>query len=74
MLRMFLLCFPKDRVQKQHFGIGFTLFFSGPLTKTISQTMIFNGFPLFSEGPLQKCRCRILFLCFPKDRVQKQDF
>jgi hypothetical protein len=33
------LCFAKDRVQKQHFRIGFTFFSSGQSTKTTSQSM-----------------------------------
>ena len=42
------LCFAKDRVQKQHFRIGFTLFSTGPLTKTIAQITSFDRFTLFS--------------------------
>ena len=75
MLRMLFLCFPKDRVQKQHFGIGFTLFSLGPLTKKISQTMTFQLVAfVFLRTVDTNCMLRMLFLCFPKDRMQKQHF
>ena len=70
---MLFLCFPKDGLQKQYSGIGVTLFSSGPLTKTISQTMTFQMVSsVFLRTVDKNCMLRMLFLCFPEDRVQKQ--